>query len=112
LQPVYELYAPSLAKYKSIESHQDDFRAIGQLALDLGKFQDLVFEWIVSEVSYTIDNYLKLLSTFSPYIELDEVRRKSLFTALAKVIEDNFGEIISLSYMCTFHVARKINPDR
>jgi SAM-dependent methyltransferase len=112
LQPVYELYAPSLGKYKSIESHQDDFRAIGQLALDLGKFQDLVFEWIVSEVSYSIDKYLKLLSTFSPYIELDELTRKSLFTALKKAIQDNFGERISFSYMCAFHVARKLDSDR
>jgi hypothetical protein len=81
-------------------------------ALDLGKFQDLVFEWIVSEVSYSIDNYVKLLSTFSPYIALDELTRKSLFTALKKVIQDNFGERIPLSYMCAFHVARKLNLDR
>ncbi len=108
LHKVYQAQAPSLGQYETRETQEENFRSFGQFAIDSGRFEDLVSEELVCEVSYSIDDYLTLLSTYSPYIALDQEKRDSLFEGLREVLEKNFGESIETSFLSGFHIARKI----
>ena len=107
LEEVYKLYAPSLARFESREMQEESLRSFGQSVGDSGQFTDLVSEQVACEVIYTTDDYLTLLSTYSPYIELDQQSKYSLFEGLRKKIEQNLGDSIQLSYLSAFHIAKK-----
>lgn len=107
LDEVYKIHAPSLARYESRETQSESLRSVGQSVIDSGQFKDLVSEQVVCEVTYSINDYLMLLNTYSPYLELDQESRDSLFEGLREKIEQNFGGSIQLSYLCAFHIARK-----
>lgn len=118
VQPQYEVYqvlhevylaqAPSLGQYETPETQEKNFRSFGRLAIDSGLFQGLVSEVLVCEATYSVDDYLRLLSTYSPYIALQPQNLDALFQGLREVLERNFGKSIKTSYLSGFHVARKM----
>ncbi len=107
LSEVYKVHAPSLARYEERETQEEILRWLGQIAIDSGQFKDLVSEQFVCEATYSVNDYLMLLSTYSPYLELDPQSRDSLFEGLREKIEQKFGGSIQLSYLSAFHIARK-----
>lgn len=107
LDEVYKRHAPSLARYESRETQEESLTSFVQRVMDSGQFKDLVSEQIVCEITYSIDDYLTLLSTYSPYLALDPQSRDFVFEGLREKIEQNFGGSIPLSYLCAFHIARK-----
>lgn len=106
LDEVYKIHAPSLARYEERETQEESLRSVGQSVINSGRFQDLVSGQFVCEVTYSINDYLTLLNTYSPYLELDSQSRNSLFEGLREKIQ-NFGGSIHLSYLSAFHIARK-----
>ena len=108
LDEIYQRHIPSFAWHQKRANHEQNLQDIGQIVLDSGKFKDLVYEQIVSEVTYTVDDYLLLLSTFSQCIQLDSGARNALFTDLSNTIEQNMGSSITLSRLSAFHIAQKI----
>ena len=108
LHEVYQIHAPSLGQYETRETQEKNFTSFGKFAIDSGRFQDLVTEELVCEVSYSIDDYLTLLSTYSPYIALEPHKRDSLFAALKEALEKSCGESVEVSFLSGFHIARKI----
>ncbi|MEB3337125.1 MAG: class I SAM-dependent methyltransferase [Leptolyngbyaceae bacterium] len=107
LSEIYQVHAPSLAKYEARETQVAILRGLGQMVLDSGQFKNLVTEQLVCEVVYNANDYLTLLSTYSPYLALDSQTRDALFAGLRDKIEQNLGGTIHLSYLSAFHVAQK-----
>ncbi|MFM9265476.1 class I SAM-dependent methyltransferase [Tychonema sp. BBK16] len=110
LNEVYQIQAPSLAKYHAQEriNQEESIRELGQNIIDSKLFKNLVYEQLVCEVTYSIDDYLALLQTYSPYIALDDETRSSLLESLRESLENNCGISIKGSYLSAFHVAQKI----
>jgi len=110
LNEVYQHQAPSLAQYHAEErvNQEESLRKLGQTIIDSGLFEDLVYEQLACEVTYSIDDYIALLQTYSPYIALDDETRNSLLESLRKVLESNCGNSIEASYLSAFHLAKKI----
>jgi SAM-dependent methyltransferase len=110
LREAYQIHAPSLlAQYESREAQEESLKSFGQSILDSGRFKDLVAEQVTSEVTYSTNDYLMLLSTYSPYLELAPQIRDALFEALREKIEQNFDNNLQLSYISAFHIAQKLN---
>ena len=107
LSEIYPVYAPSLARYEDEETQAKILQGLGQMVTDSGQFKDLVFGSVESEVTYTVDTYLTLLNTYSPYLKLETQRKDALFEALRNRIECNFGGSLQLSYTSAFHIAQK-----
>jgi len=99
---------PIYARYEDRETHTEHFRKFGQDLIDSSCFKDLVYEYLVCEVTYSIDDYLALLSTLSAYIALESYQRDALFDQLKTQLEKVCGDLIPLSYLSAFHVAQKI----
>ncbi len=110
LNEVYQAQAPSLARYHDEErgTQEENLRRFGQTVIDSGQFKDLVSEQLACEVTYSIDDYLALLSTLSPYIRLDPLYRNSLFEGLREVLERRCTRSIQVSYLSAFHIAQKV----
>lgn len=108
LNEVYGTQAPQLTRYETRETQEKILWGFGRNILKSGRFKGLVSENILCKISYSVDSYLELLSTFSPYRAIPRPRRDSLFAGLRKVIQNNFGESIQISYLSAFHVAQKI----
>ncbi|WP_026735464.1 class I SAM-dependent methyltransferase [Fischerella sp. PCC 9605] len=108
LHEVYQTQRTSVRPYENRETHEEDLRRIGQAVIDSGFFRDLVSEQLAYEVTYSIDDYLGLLSTLSAYIALEPQKRNSLFAGLRTALESNWGRSFQISCLSTFHVAQKI----
>jgi SAM-dependent methyltransferase len=106
-QEIYQKYAPSLDRYEDIETQKEIVQALGQKAIDSGKFQNLVSKQVVCKVNYDINDFLLLLSTYTPYLKLDIETRNCLFTKIRKKIENNYGGNIEITYISAFQVAKK-----
>jgi SAM-dependent methyltransferase len=108
LSAVYQTYAPEL--HRSYEDHATQaaiLAQLGQMAIESGYFTDLVSGQMQVEVTYTIDQYLLLLNTYSPYLKLEPAQQQLLFAGLRQVLEQN-GGTIELSFVSAFQIARPI----
>lgn len=117
LSEVYQLHAPSLDRYENRETQEEILRGLGKIIIDSGQFKNLISGQVVCKVTYTVDEYLMLLNTYSPYLKLDTQSKGALFTGLRHQIEHAFGGSLELSYISAFHIAqiilgkRLINPN-
>lgn len=100
-------YMPTLAKYKSRSDELSEIRYFADAAISSGLFSGLIEEDRLMEVNYTIDDYLQLLTTYSPCIALSSAQRQELLAKLGDLLSRHCGDRIPLSYQSVFHVARK-----
>lgn len=107
LSEVYHIHAPSLARYEDEETQNKILQGLGQIVTDSSQFRDLISSQIQVEVTYTVDEYLALLNTYSPYLKLDPQNKELLFQGLRNKIERNYGGSLQLSYVSAFHIAQK-----
>jgi hypothetical protein len=107
LEEVYQLYAPFLRPYEDREMQEDTLRRLGKMVINSKQFKNLVFEQAISEVTHTVDEYLMLLSTYSPYLKLEQKSKEALFFGLRERIEHDFGGRLELSCISAFHIAQQ-----
>lgn len=98
-----EGYAPSLVRYEGTEIQAEILRGFGQEVLDSGSFKELVVGQTACEVTYSIDDYLNLLSTLR---RLEPQTKELLFAGLREKLE-KMGDSVQLSFLSAVHVARK-----
>lgn len=108
-QAIYQTYAPELGKYESHQDYQHNLGKIAQKAIASGYFQDLITHQAIIPVTYTVDDYLTLLSTLSPYIRLPSKERQALFTALKTELKRSLNRqnLLELSYLSLLQIAHK-----
>lgn len=103
IEELYQAYAPSLVRYEGAKVQAEILTGFGQEILDSGYFKQLVVEQTACEVSYSIDEYLRLLSTLR---RLEPQTKALLFAGLRERLE-KFGDRVQLSFLAAVHVARK-----
>jgi SAM-dependent methyltransferase len=108
LHDVYQIHAPSSARYENIITQEKIVKSFGQKVLDSGLFKDLVSDFVICEVTYSVDHYLLLLGTLSPYLKLEAPMRDALFTGLRSKIEQHYEGSIKIKYISAFQVAKKV----
>jgi SAM-dependent methyltransferase len=106
-QKIYQKYASSLDRYEDIETQKEIVQVLGQKAIDSGKFKNLVSQNVVCQFNYTPDNFLLLLSTYTPYLKLDTKTRTGLFRELRQKIADDHRENIQITYISACQVMAK-----
>jgi SAM-dependent methyltransferase len=108
LREVYQTWAPAISGYEEIATHEQNLRELGQDVIDSGLFEGFVWEQLLCDVTYSIDDYLALLSTLSPYIRLDRHQRDSLFAGLRSALDRHCGSSVQTSYLSVVQIAQKI----
>ena len=99
---------PSLGRFETEITQQQALKALAQPAIDSQLFKEVSSKQVKMEVKYTVEEYLLLLSSFSPYLNLEESRRNSLFAKLRRKINDDLMGIIDLSYISAANIFQKI----
>jgi SAM-dependent methyltransferase len=99
---------PSLGRFETEITQQQVLKALAQPAIDSQLFKEVSSKQVKLEVKYTAEDYLLLLSSFSPYLNLEESRRNSLFAKLRRKINDDLMGIIDLSYISAANIFQKI----
>ncbi|WNZ24829.1 class I SAM-dependent methyltransferase [Leptolyngbya sp. NK1-12] len=108
LLPVYQDWAPSLNRtYEDSATQAAILDQLGQMAIESGCFQNLAGGHIEVHVIYSVDQYLQLLSTYSPHLQLEPEQKQGLFAGLRRVLEQQ-GDTIQLSFVSAFHVAQPV----
>lgn len=107
LKPIYQTYATDLKGYEAIAIHQKNISNLGYKIIDSGKFKNLFSEELICEVTYSVDDYLALLSTLSPYIAIESERRKNLFAELSTALKNNHSQTLNLAYLSVLQIAQK-----
>lgn len=107
LNPVYQEHAPWLGAYEMRATQEQILFELGQVVLDSGEFQDLVAGQVTTRLTYNAADYLALLETYSPYLELHPPRRQALLAGLRQRLDQELGGRIELTYLSAFHLARK-----
>jgi hypothetical protein len=79
-------------------------RGFEQEVLDSGCFKELVVEETAFKATYSIDDYLQLLSTLR---RLEPQAKELLFAGLREKLE-KFGDSVQLSFLSAVYVARKV----
>jgi SAM-dependent methyltransferase len=108
LREVYETWAPAISGYEDIATQEENLKRQSQVIIDSGLFEGFVWEQLLCDVTYSIDDYLALLSTLSPYIRLDRQQRDSLFAGLRSALEKHCGNSLQTSYLSVLQIAQKI----
>jgi SAM-dependent methyltransferase len=103
IEEVYQAHAPSFVRYEGAEVQGEILRGFGQEVLDSGFFRELVVEQMACEVTYSIDDYFKLLSTLR---RLEPQVQELLFAGLREKLE-KIGDNVQLSFLSAVHVARR-----
>jgi SAM-dependent methyltransferase len=104
LSSVYAAHAPHMNRtYETPTEQIDILHQFAKLAIDSGYFINLVSESCTIQVTYSIDQYLLLLGTYSPYLELEAESKDRLFQGLRQVLQ-RIGETIELTYVSVFHL--------
>ncbi len=105
---LYQTYAPSLERYEDQASQAQILHRLDSTMTDSGLFGNVQRGQVRTEVTYTADEYLALLNTYSPYLKLALDQKQALFAGLRDRIEQDFGGSLALDYLSAFHVAQPI----
>jgi hypothetical protein len=93
----------SFVRYEGAKVQAKILTGFAQEVKDSGYFKELVVEQTKCEVTYSIDDYLKLLSTLR---KLEPQAKELLFAGLREKLE-KIGDSVQLSFLSAVHVARK-----
>jgi SAM-dependent methyltransferase len=111
LTELFTEYIPTFAQYKSSERELTEMRIFANEAIDSGLFSNLREESQSIEVNYSIDDYLQLLTTYSPCIALSSERRHELLEKMRIILDRMCEKEIPLSYQSVFHIVNKSATD-
>lgn len=108
LNQVYQEYAPELVQDKP-KTYEEGIQ-FWVRELEQSHYFDLVqvkrHPWMAS---YTTQQYLGLLQTYSDHLRLPEERRQQLFTGIGEVLEQEGGRL-EKPYEAVAYIARKRGP--
>jgi len=100
LDPIYEDYDdPSLSDFNHLENHQRSLAQFGETLSRSEVFDHLRSDQVKCDRPYTVDDYLSLLSTFSPYIRLEAQKRDRLFQDLKDTLQTQGIKQFQTSYL-------------
>jgi SAM-dependent methyltransferase len=107
LAPIYQQHAPALGRFEDRQTQETILKGLGQMMIESGLFANLIAGAVEARLSYAPDQYISLLSTYSPYLKLDQQARGCLFAGIKRRIFELGMNQIHLSYLSAYHVGQK-----
>jgi SAM-dependent methyltransferase len=106
LTPIYAAHAPGIARpYEDEATQLAILDELGQMAISSGQFKGMMTGWRRVEVTYSTEQYLQLLNTYSPHLRLEPQQKQDLFMEIQQVLEQD-GNSLELSYISVFQVVQ------
>jgi SAM-dependent methyltransferase len=108
LRAIYRRHAPELERpYEDAATVAGILAALGQPLLESPLFQGAQQgQWLVESI-LAIDDYLTLLTTYSPFLALDPAVRDALLADLRPALEKLHGESVPLTHTSAYAMAQR-----
>ncbi len=110
LTEIFRQYLPAFAEYKDRAREVRELNIFADEAIDSCLFCNLRTGVESIKVDYPIDDYLQLLTTYSPCIALAPDRRSELLDRLRARLEPIYGNQMPLSYQSVFQILDRSLP--
>jgi SAM-dependent methyltransferase len=107
LTEIFRQYLPAFAEYKDRDCQVRELEIFADAAIESVLFSNLRTGVESIEVNYAIDDYLQLLTTYSPCIALSPANRNELLADLRDILERNGDRHIPLSYLSIFQILNR-----
>ena len=107
LLPAYQTYAPSIEPFQSREQERNNLATVEQKLIDSKYFHPTFSEETIIKVTYSVADYLLLLSTYSPYIALTPHDREYLLNAIASTLQQHSIDRLDLNYLSMLQILEK-----
>lgn len=111
VQKVYRSVVPEWKDPSDGPSTEEKIKSTEHYINGTGLFEKVVVKRYPWSKEYNVDQYLKLLNTYSGHRNLDEEKRSKLFTGVATLIEEEFGGTIVRPYLSVLYLAKKKTTD-
>ena len=85
--------------------------AVGDLSAEIaasGRFENVAARRFLWDVTYTADEYIAVLDTYSGHRSFDDDTRRRLYERIHSRIEARPGATVSKTYLATLNVARRV----
>lgn len=106
VQSFYESYMPGTPPNLRLTEVSDMKPDTGPFE-NSGLFEKPTVRHYVTEETYSTEQYLDLLSTYSTHLTLDADNRQKLFACIGSLIDDQFGGSVTKCYLNELMLARK-----
>lgn len=67
----------------------------------------MLFETYPVDISYSADEYIKLLNTYSPTLSMEEVQRSKFLNEIKELINNKFDGNIKKNFAMSLTILRK-----
>ena len=104
LTETFRQYLPAFGEYKDRDREVRELNIFADAAIESNLFGNLRTSVESIEVNYAIDDYLQLLTTYSPCIALSPANRTELLAGLRDILERNGDLHIPLFYLSIFQI--------
>ena len=102
MKAIFQTYVPSLVRYEGREIQTAILSTFAQNTCDSGYFQDFISRQISCQITYSIEQYLNLLSTLR---RIDPKVRNMFFAELRQQLQSH--DTVELSFLSAVHLAQK-----
>lgn len=107
MAPIYQELAPNLGHYETPKQHLAAMDILKGHILDSGYFEGFQTHTQAWQLTYSVQDYLALLGTLSPYIALASEIRQRLFAELETALTQAWGKTLILDCLTGVQVTRK-----
>lgn len=107
LVPVLSECVPTFAKYKTPDILSQELQIFADEAISSGLFVSAGEGREINDLNWPIEDYLQLLTTYSPFIALGNEARANLLAQMRSILAQECSERIDLSYLSIYQVLRK-----
>jgi hypothetical protein len=91
-----------------LSTYGEQLRGFDRQIIDSGYFQGLFYDQMEYEITYRIEDYLLLLTTLSPYLQLPGEQRERLLAGLRETLIKNCPNGVPLTHLAAIQMASKI----
>lgn len=103
VQPIYERYMPK----SKISSIAEEIACTLNDINTSGKFCEVQVKQYPWSKTFTSDEYVRLLNTFSDHRNLPDLTRKALFTEIKWLMDTEYGGRVERPYVTVLYLAQK-----
>ncbi len=101
----YQRFAPHLGHYEPPDQHLAALQILEKHILESGYFETFRSTHQAWALTYSVADYLALLSTLSPYMALEQTHQQALFCELELVLTQAWGDVLTLNCFTGIQVA-------
>ncbi len=109
MQPVYRRLVPEWKGPAEKIGIEREIQAQVRTISDTQLFHSVIVRTYPWSQTYTTAEYLRLLSTYSDHIQLEENRRRGLYQAIGDLIERRYGGLVERPYLTVLYLSLKNN---